>query len=156
MHLVHELETGDPCTGEWAAINALWVQHLHGLPLRLLDALTADAHAHFSLIPPPPLSSHAPLGCLLAGTNEHLQVLSHLIRSHPLPTCAVNGPVNTAMDTLNSAESTRIAQVLRWTCIDIVCALGPELVLRALLHWGMDLTGASVAAQDRYPRHIAN
>lgn len=73
-------------TGEWAAINALWAQHSHGLPLHLLaalDALAADAHARFSLIPPPPLSSHAPLGCLLAGTNKLLQVLSHLISSHP-------------------------------------------------------------------------
>jgi hypothetical protein len=82
--LTHELETGDPRTGEWAAINALWAQHSHGLPLHLLaalDALAADAHARFSLIPPPPLSSHAPLGCLLAGTNKLLQVLSHLISS---------------------------------------------------------------------------
>ena len=158
--LAHELETGDPGTGEWAALNALWGQNLHGLPLHLLtalDALAADAHARFSLIPPPPLSSHAPLGCLLAGTNELLQVLSRLIPSHPLPTRAVNGLVNAAADlfacadtadTLNSAESARIAQVLRGSCIDVVRALDPELVLRALLRRGTDLAGASATAQD--------
>ena len=158
--LAHELDTGDPGTGEWAALNALWSQHSHGLPLHLftaLDALAADAYARFSLIPPPPLSSQAPLGCLLAGTNELLQVLLRLIPSHPLPTRAVNGLVNAAADlfacadaadTLNSAESSRIAQVLRGSCIDIVRALDPELVLRALLRRGTDLAGASLAAQD--------
>jgi len=158
--LAHELETGDPGTGEWAALNALWTQHSHGLPLHLLtalDALAADAHARFSLIPPPPLSSHPPSGCLLAGANELLQVLSHLIPSHPLPTRAVNELVNAvadlfacadATDTLNSAESTRIAQILRGSCIDVVRALDPELVLRALLRRGTDLAGASAAAQD--------
>jgi hypothetical protein len=59
----------------------------------------------------------------------------------------VNGPVNATADTLNSAESTRIAQVLRESCIDIVCALGHELVLRVLGRRGTDLAGASVAAQ---------
>ena len=158
--LAHELEVGDPGTGEWAALNALWTQQSHGLPLHLLaalDALAADAHARFSLIPPPPLSSHAPLGCILAGTNELLQVLSLLIPSHPLPTRAVDGLVNAAADlfacadvadTLNSAESARIAQVLRGSCIDVVRALDPELVLRVLLRRGTDLAGASAAAQD--------
>ena len=158
--LAHELETGDPGTGEWAALNALWEQNSHGLSLHLLtalDALAADAHARFSLIPPPSLSSHAPLGCLLAGANELLRVLSHLIPSHPLPTRAVNGLVDATadlfacadgVDTLNSAENARIAQVLRGSCIDIVRALDPELVLRALLRRGTDLAGASVAAQD--------
>ena len=160
VFLAHELETGDPGTGEWAALNALWVQHSHGLPLHLLtalDVLAADAHARFSLIPPPPLSSHAQLGCLLAGANELLQVFSHLIPSHPLPTRAVNGLVNAAadlfacadaVDTLNAADSARIAQALRGSCIDIVRVLDPELVLRVLLRRGTDLAGASVAAQD--------
>ena len=159
--LTHELQTGDPGTGEWAALNALWSQHSHGLPLHLLtalDALAADAHARFSLIPPPLLSSHAPLGCLLAGANELLQVLSYLIPSHPLPTRAVNGLVNAAADlfacgdaadTLNSAESSRAYfWVLRGSCIEIVRALDPELVLRGLLRRGTDLAGASAAAQD--------
>ena len=158
--LAHELETGDPGTGEWAALNALWAQHSHGLPLRLLaslDVLAADAHARFSLIPPLPPSSHAPLGCLLAGANEILQVLSHLIPSHLLPTRAVNELVNAAADLfacadaadiLNSAESARVAPVLRVSCIDIVRALDPEPVLRALLRRGADLAGASLAAQD--------
>ena len=158
--LAHELETGDPGTGEWSALNALWSQRSHGLPLHLLtalDVLAADAHARFSLAPPPPLSSHAPLGCLLAGTNELLQVLLNLIPSHPLPTRAANGLVNAtadlfscadAADTLNYAESPRIAQILRGSCIDVIRALDPELVLRALLRRGTDLAGASAAAQD--------
>jgi len=158
--LAHELETGDSGTGEWAALNALWTKHSHGLPLHLLtalDALAADAQTRFSLIPPPPLSSHAPLGSLLAGANELLQALSQLIPSHPLPTRAVKGLVNAAADlfacadvadTLNAAESARVAQVLRVSCIDIVSALDPELVLRGLLRRGADLAGASVAAQD--------
>ena len=160
VFLAHELETGDPGTGEWAALTALWMQHSHGLPLHLLtaiDTLAADAYARFSLIPPPPPSSHAPLGCLLAGTNELLHVFSHLIPSHPLPTRAVNGLINVvadlfacadAADTLNSAESAHIAQELRGSCIDIVRALDPELVLRALLRRGTDLVGAGTAAQD--------
>ena len=156
--LTHELEKGDPETGEWAALNALWGQNSHGLPLHLLaalDAIAADAHARFSLLPPP--SSHAPLNCLLDGANEILQVLARLIPSHPLPTRAVNGLVNAAAnlfacanaaDTLSSAEIARAAQNLRASCIDIARALDPELVLRALLRRGADITGASAAAQD--------
>ena len=158
--LGHELETGEPGAGEWAALNALWEQQSHGLPLHLLaalDALAADAHARFSLIPPPPPSSHAPLSCLLAGANELLQVLARLIPSHPLPTRAVNGLINAAVDlfacanaadTLNSVENARAAQDLRGSCIDIVRALDPELVLRALLRRGADIAGASATAQD--------
>jgi hypothetical protein len=41
-----------------------------------------------------------------------------------------------------------VAQGLRGTCIDIVRALDPELVLRALLRRGTDITGASTASQD--------
>ncbi|KAF8461826.1 hypothetical protein DFH94DRAFT_788963 [Russula ochroleuca] len=120
--LGHELETGDPGAGEWAALNALWTQH-----------------------------------CLLAGANELLQVLTRLIPSHPLPTRAVNGLINAAADlfasanaadTLNSVESARVAQDLRGSCIDIVRALDPELVLRALLRRGADINGASATAQD--------
>ena len=158
--LGHELETGDPGAGEWAALNALWALQSHGLPLHLLaalDALAADANARFSLIPPPPPSSQAPLSCLLAGANELLQVLARLIPSHPLPTRAVNGLINASADlfacanvadTLNSVESARTAQDLRGSCIDIVRALDPELVLRALLRRGADIAGASVTAQD--------
>jgi hypothetical protein len=158
--LAHELETGDPGTGEWAALNALWAQQSHGLPLHLLaalDALAADALARFSLIPPLPPSSHAPLCHLLAGSNELLQVLARLIPSHPLPTRAVNGLVNAAADlfacanaadTLNSVESARVAQDLRVSCIEIVRVLDPELVLRALLRRGADIAGASATAQD--------
>jgi hypothetical protein len=54
----------------------------------------------------------------------------------------VNGPVNATADTLNSAESTRIARVLRESCIDIVRALGHELVLRVLGWRGTDLVAA--------------
>src|SRR6266404_5164468 len=53
--LAHELSTGDSDEGEWAALNALWEQNTHGLPLRFLAALeilTAEAQAHFSLTPP--------------------------------------------------------------------------------------------------------
>ena len=157
--LANELETGDSDTGEWAALNALWEQNSHGLPLHLLaslDALAADALARFSLLPPPP-SSQAPLNSLLAGANEILQVIARLIPSHPLPTRAVNGLVNatadlfacaTTADTLSSAEIARVAQDLRASCIDIVRALDPELVLRALLRRGADISGASLAAQD--------
>ena len=52
--LAHELETGDPGTGKWAALNALWGHNSHGLSLHLLtalDALAANAHACFLLIP---------------------------------------------------------------------------------------------------------
>ena len=104
--LVHELETGDPGTGKWAALNALWGQNLHVLSLHLLtalDALPADAHARFSLILPP-LISHAPLGFLLASANELLRVLSHLIPSHPLPTRAVNGLVDATADLFACAD----------------------------------------------------
>lgn len=90
LSTAEKLETGDPSTGEWAALNALWDQRSHGLPLHLLSALGAlavDAHACFSLIRPPPLSSHAPLGYLLAGTNDLLQVLSRLILTPTPDTC---------------------------------------------------------------------
>jgi len=161
--LAHELETGDPGEGEWAALNALWVQHTHGLPhhlLAALDALAADAQARFSLIPPlPPAmpSSHAPFASLLAGADELLQVLARLVSTHPLPTRAVNGLVFAAADlfacadaadTLNSVDGTRVAQELRSTCIDTVRALDPELVLRALLRRGGDIASANAASQD--------
>ncbi|KAH9983532.1 hypothetical protein BJV74DRAFT_614460 [Russula compacta] len=163
VFLAHELETGDPGTGEWTALNALWMQNTHGLPLHLLaalDALATDAQARFSLVPPPPPatpSSHAPLADLLAGADELLQVLTHLIPTHPLPTRAANSLVNAAADlfacadaadTLNSVDSTRVAQGLRGTCVDIVRALDPELVLRALLRRGADIADASAAMQD--------
>jgi len=159
--LAHELKTGD--TGEWASVNALWVQQKHGLPLHLLavlDVLTVDAQAHFSLIPPPPRStpsSHAELACLLAGADELLQLLARLLPTHPLPTRATNELINTtadlfafadAADTLNSVDSVGVAQELRATCINIVRSLDPELVLRALLRRGADITGASTASQD--------
>ena len=161
--LAHELETGDPGTGEWTTLNALWAQQTHGLPhhlLTALDALAADAQARFSLIPPPPPvtpSSPAQLANLLAGADELLQVLARLIPTHPLPTRAANGLVNAAADlfacadaadTLNSVDSTGVAQGLRGTCIEIVRALDPELVLRALLRRGADIAGASMASQD--------
>jgi hypothetical protein len=161
--LAHELETSDPGEGEWAVLNALWVQHTHGLPhhlLAALDALAADAQARFSLIPPlPPAmpSSHAPFASLLAGADELLQVLARLVSTHPLPTRAVNGLVFAtadlfacadAADTLNSVDSTRVAQRLRNTCIDTVRTLDPELVLRALLRRGVDIASASAASQD--------
>ena len=163
VFLVHELETGDPGTGEWAALNALWTQNTHGLPLQLLaalDALVTDAQARFSLVPPPPPatpSSHAPLADLLAGADELLQVLARLIPTHPLPTRAANSLVNAAADlfacadaadTLHSVDGTRVAQGLRGTCVDIVRALDPELVLRALLRRGADIACASAAMQD--------
>ena len=158
--LAHELETGDPGTGEWATLNTLWTQQSHGLPHHLfaaLDALAADAQARFSLIPPATPSSQAQLANLLAGADELLQVLALLIPTHPLPTRAANGLVNTAADlfacadaadTLNSVDSARVAQGLRGTCIEIVRALDPELVLRALLRRGADLAGATAASQD--------
>lgn len=161
--LAHELETSDPGTGEWATLNALWTQQTHGLPHHLfaaLDALAADAQARFSLIPPAPPatpSSHAQLANLLAGADELLQVLALLIPTHPLPTRAANGLVNTAADlfacadaadTLNSVDSARVAQGLRGTCIEIVRALDPELVLLALLRRGADIAGATAASQD--------
>jgi hypothetical protein len=161
--LAHELETGDPGEGEWAALNALWAQQTHGLPhhlLAALDTLAADAQARFSLIPPLPHampSSHAPFASLLAGADELLQVLARLVSSHPLPTRAVNGLIFAAADlfacadaadTLNSVDSTRVAQGLRGTCIDTVRALDPELVLRALLRRGADIASASAASQD--------
>ncbi|KAI9464297.1 hypothetical protein F5148DRAFT_1210170 [Russula earlei] len=167
--LSHELETGDSGTGEWAAVNALWEQHKHGLPLHLLailDTLTADAQAHFSLIPPPhhsSSSSHAELASLLAGADELLQVLARLLPTHSLPTRAVNGLVNATADLFASADaagtlnsvSMRVAQGLRGTCIDIVRSLDLELVLRALLRRGADIAGASAAMQDpvRRARH---
>lgn len=161
--LTHELETGDPGTGEWAALNILWAQQTHGLPhhlLAALDVLAADAQARFSLIPPPPPgtpSSQAQLADLLAGADELLQVLARLIPTHPLPTRAANGLVNTAADlfacadaadTLNFVDSASVAQGLRGTCIEIARALDPELVLRALLRRGADIAGASAASQD--------
>ena len=53
-----------------------------------------------------------------------------------------------ATDTLNSAESARIAQVLCGSCVNVVHALDPELVLRMLLQRGTDIAGASATAQD--------
>lgn len=160
--LAHELETGDPGTGEWATLNVLWAQQKHGLShhlLAALDALAADAQARFSLVPPlPPVTpSHAQFANLLAGADELLQVLARLIPTHPLPTRAANGLVNAAADlfacadvadTLNSVDSASVAQGLRGTCIEIVRALDPELVLRALLRRGADIAGASAASQD--------
>jgi len=161
--LAHELETGNPGTGEWAALNALWTRNTHGLPhhlLAALDALTADAPARFSLIPPlPPVtpSTHAQLANLLAGTDELLQILACLVPTHPVPTYAANGLVNAAVDlfacadavdTLNSVDCVRVSQGLRGTCIDIVRALDPKLVLRALSRRGAVIAGASAASQD--------
>ncbi|KAI9432473.1 hypothetical protein H4582DRAFT_1883882 [Lactarius indigo] len=161
--LMHELETGDSDEGEWATLNALWAQNTHGLPLHLLAALeilTADAQAHFSLTLPPPLtgsSSRASLTDLLAAANELLQVLTHLIPTYPLPGRAAHGLVNVvadlfasadAADMLTSVDSTRVAQGLRGTCVGIVRALDPELVLRTLLRRGADVAGASAASQD--------
>jgi hypothetical protein len=161
--LAHELETGDPGEGEWGALNALWAQKTHGLPLHLLaalDVIASEGQARFSLIPSSPHStpsSYAPLASLLAGADELLQVLMRLISTHPLPTRAVNGLINAAADlfgcadaadTLNSVDSVRVAQGLRGTCIDTVRVLDPELVLRALLRRGADIAGASAASQD--------
>jgi hypothetical protein len=109
--LAHKLKTGDAGTGKWASVNALWAQQKHGLPLHLLvilDVLTADAQAYFSLIPPPPQptsSSHAELACLLAGADELLQVLAHLLLTHSLPTRAVNGLINTTVDLFTFADA---------------------------------------------------
>ena len=52
------------------------------------------------------------------------------------------------VDTLNSVENAHKAQVLCGSCIDIVRALDPKLVLQALLRRGTDLAGISIAAQD--------
>ncbi|KAH9046763.1 hypothetical protein EDB84DRAFT_1625231 [Lactarius hengduanensis] len=157
--LAHELETGDSDEGEWATLNALWAQNTHGLPLHLLAALeilTADAQAHFSLTLPPPLTRTS-LADLLAAANELLQVLTHLILTYPLPGRAVHGLINVvadlfasadAADMLTSVDSTRVAQGLRGTCVGIVRALEPELVLRSLLRRGADIAGASAASQD--------
>ena len=161
--LARGLSTGDSDEGEWATLNALWAQNSHGLPLHLLAALeilTADAQAHFSLTLPPPLagsSSRASLTDLLASANELLQVLAHLIPTYPLPGRAAHGLVNVvadlfasadAADMLTSVDSTRVPQGLRGTCVGIVRALEPELVLRALLRRGAEITGASAASQD--------
>jgi hypothetical protein len=161
--LAHELDSGDPGTGEWAALNALWEQQTHGLPLHLLatlEVLAADAQAYFSFNLPPPLansSSNARFENLLAGADEVLQVLARLIPTHPLPGRAAHRIVNTAADlfacadaadALNSPDSPSVAQGLRATCVDVVRALEPELVLRALLRRGADIAGASAAAQD--------
>ncbi|KAF8267433.1 hypothetical protein EI94DRAFT_1801673 [Lactarius quietus] len=161
--LAHELATGDSDEGEWATLNALWGQNSHGLPLHLLAALellTADAQAHFSLTIPPPLASpstHASLADLLAAANELLRVLAHLLPTHPLPGRASHGLINVvadlfasadAADMLASVDSTRVAQELRGTCVGVVRALEPELVLRALLRRGADIAGASAASQD--------
>ncbi|KAH9023082.1 hypothetical protein EDB85DRAFT_2184855, partial [Lactarius pseudohatsudake] len=157
--LAHELETGDSDEGEWATLNALWAQNTHGLPLHLLAALeilTADAQAHFSLTLPPPLTRTS-LADLLAAANELLQMLTHLILTYPLPGRAVHGLINVvadlfasadAADMLTSVDSTRVAQGLRGTCVGIVRALEPELVLRSLLRRGADIAGASAASQD--------
>ncbi|KAH9022369.1 hypothetical protein EDB83DRAFT_86186 [Lactarius deliciosus] len=157
--LAHELETGDSDEGEWATLNALWAQNTHGLPLHLLAALeilTADAQAHFSLSLPPPLTRTS-LADLLAAANELLQVLTHLILTYPLPGRAAHGLINVvadlfasadAADMLTSVDSTRVAQGLRGTCVGIVRALEPELVLRTLLRRGADIAGASAASQD--------
>ena len=59
--LAHKLETGDPGTGEWAALNALWGQNSHGLSLHLLtvlDALAADAP--YALLAHPATASYLP------------------------------------------------------------------------------------------------
>ncbi|KAH8988714.1 hypothetical protein EDB86DRAFT_2945666 [Lactarius hatsudake] len=157
--LAHELETGDSDEGEWATLNVLWAQNTHGLPLHLLAALeilTADAQAHFSLTLPPPLTRTS-LADLLAAANELLQVLTHLILTYPLPGRAAHGLINVvadlfasadAADMLTSVDSTRVAQGLRGTCVGIVRALEPELVLRTLLRRGADIAGASAASQD--------
>ncbi|KAH9174513.1 hypothetical protein EDB89DRAFT_2148056 [Lactarius sanguifluus] len=161
--LAHELETGDSDEGEWATLNALWAQNTHGLPLHLLAALeilTADAQAHFSLTLPPSLtgsSARTSLADLLAAANELLQMLTHLILTYPLPGRAAHGLINVvadlfasadAADMLTSVDSTRVAQGLRGTCVGIVRALEPELVLRTLLRRGADIAGASAASQD--------
>ncbi len=102
-------------------------------------------------------STHAQLTNLLAGADELLQVLACLIPTHPLPTRAANGLVNTsadlfacadAADTLNSVDCARVSQGLRGTCINIVRALDPELVLRALSRRCAVIAGASAASQD--------
>jgi hypothetical protein len=91
-----------------------------------LNALAADAHVHSMLLHPsgpPPFSSHAPLGYLLAGTNEKLlEVLSHLIPSHPLLTHIMNGVANPAskvcIDTsqdLISLELAVVSPAQTWT-----------------------------------------
>ena len=161
--LAHDLTTGDSDEGEWIALNALWAQDTHGLPLHLLAALeilTADAQAHFSLTPPPPLagpSSRTALADLLAAADELLAVLAYLIPSHPLPGRAAHGLVNIvadlfasadAADMLASVDNTRVAQGLRGTCVGIIRALEHELVLRTLLRRGADIAGASAASQD--------
>ena len=161
--LAHELDSGDPGTGEWAALCALWAQQTHGLPhhlLATLEVLAADAQARFSFNLPPSLanpSSNAQFVDILAAADEVLQVLARLIPTHPLPGRAAHGIVNTAADlfacadaadALNSPDSARVAQGLRGTCVDVVRALEPELVLRALLRRGADVAGAIAAAQD--------
>ena len=158
--LAHELSTGDSDEGEWAILNALWAQNSHGLPLHLLstlEILTADVQAHFSLTIPPPLVGTSSLTDLLAAANELLLVLAHLIPTHPLPGRAAHGLINVvadlfasadAADMLASVDSTRVALSLRNTCVGVVRALEPELVLRALLRRGADIAGASAASQD--------
>jgi hypothetical protein len=158
--LAHELATGDSDEGEWATLNTLWAQNSHGLPLHLLAALeilTADAQAHFSLTIPPPLVGTSSLADLLAAANELLLVIAHLIPTHPLPGRASHALINIvadlfasadAADMLASVDSTRVALSLRNTCVGVVRALEPELVLRALLRRGADIAGASAASQD--------
>ncbi|KAH9955114.1 hypothetical protein BGW80DRAFT_1476506 [Lactifluus volemus] len=161
--LAHELDSGDPGTGEWTTLNALWAQQTHGLPLHLLavlEVLAADAQARFSFHPQATLantSSNARFADILSGADQVLQVLARLIPNHPLPGRAAHGIINVvadlfacadAADTFNSPDCASVAQALRGTCVDVVRALDPELVLRALLRRGADIAGASAAAQD--------
>jgi hypothetical protein len=107
--------------------------------------------------PTAPRGSTSSLADLLAAANELLQVLAHLIPTHPLPGRAAHGLINVvadlfasadAADMLASVDSTRVALSLRNTCVGVVRALEPELVLRALLRRGADIAGASAASQD--------
>ncbi|KAI0265956.1 hypothetical protein BC834DRAFT_987423 [Gloeopeniophorella convolvens] len=99
--LAHELDTPD---GEDAVLRALWARAAHGLPLHLLaalEALAADARAHFGLAPPPPRArtpQRAALADVLAGAQELLALLARLVPAHPLPGRAARALVHALAD----------------------------------------------------------
>ena len=75
-HCHYRLQTGNPGTSEWATLNVLWEQHSHGLPhSRARRPRSRFPYVLLAHPTPPPLSSHALLGCLLAGTVSCISII---------------------------------------------------------------------------------
>lgn len=147
---------------EWHILQVLWRERSHGLVPRLVDLFSRINEclgAHFTLTPPPPLTSEL-ISLLFMTSDDSLRVIGRLISDYPLTARLTRSFIYTIADVFictdaadmqydqNSPQSMS-AQRTRQTCIKVVRLLasphvrtesgkaGSQIVLRALLEHGV-------------------